>query len=197
MKVLFVFSVFAVLVCMPALSYPDVKVMLTSGREIIADTCEEEGGRLICTKMEGTFEIEKKDVVSVREIKGERNEPLSAEPSSAVPGEPENKTDVPGSDNSPDKATPPAGGQPEAMKRLEQIAQKKKELSSDRSGLVKEREQLEGDLKKAPDWMPVKQYEELTRRNAKLDEKIKLFNEEVRKLDEEEKQIVEGLRKKD
>jgi hypothetical protein len=51
----FIFSILA-LVCMPALSSADVKGTLTNGRETVADACEEEVGRFICTKMGGTFD---------------------------------------------------------------------------------------------------------------------------------------------
>jgi len=193
----FIFSIFAFLVCMPAFSSADVKVTLTSGREIIADACEEEGGRLICTKMGGTFDIEKKDVTNIREIKSGGYEPSPGEPASPQPAEPEKKTNGAPGENRQDKEKPAAGGESGAMKRLDDIAQKKKELYSEREKLVKEREQLEADLNKAPDWMPTKQYEELTKRNDQITEKIKLFNDEAVKLKEEENQIVEGLKKKD
>jgi hypothetical protein len=197
MRVLFIFFVFAALACMPSLSYSDVKVTMTNGREIIADTCEEEDGQLVCTKMGGTFNIEKKDVGSIKKIKGGENEPFSKEPASPVPAEPEKKTDdTPGASRA-DKGKPVAGGQAEAMKRLEEITQKKRELSSEREKLVKERERLDEDLKKAPDWMPTNQYEELSKRNEQFKEKMKLFNEEAGRLNEEEKRIVEGLKRKD
>lgn len=48
----FIFSILA-LVCMPALSSADVKGTLTNGRETVADACEEEVGRFICTKWGG------------------------------------------------------------------------------------------------------------------------------------------------
>jgi cell division protein FtsB len=196
MRRAFILSILLFLVCMPAFSSADVKITLTSGREIIADSCEEEGGRLICTKMGGTFDIEKKDVENIREIGSRGSEPPPGEPASPQPAEPEKKTDGAPGENRQDKEKPPAGGESGTMKRLDDIAQKKKELYSERDKLVKEREQLEADLNKAPDWMPTKQYEELTKRNDQLAEKIKLFNDEAVKLKEEEKQIVEGLKKK-
>lgn len=196
MKGLFAF-ITAVLVVVPALSYPDVMVRLTNGREIIADTCEQDGGRLICTKMGGTFEIEKKDVLGIKEIKGVREGSLPAE--KAAPAEPEKKRDNAPANVSPEKGVQGSSsvGQSEAMKRLEDIAQRKKELFSEREKLVKEREKLNADLNKAPDWMPTKQYDELNDRNARLTEKIRLFNEEAGRLSEEEKRIVEELKKKD
>jgi len=193
----FIFSILVFLVYMTAVSSADVKITLESGREIIAEACEDEGGRLICTKMGGTFDIEKKDVANIREIRSGEYEPPSDEPASSPPAEPEKKTDGAPGENPPDKEKSPAGGESGAMKRLDDIAQKKKELSSEHDKLVKEREQLEEDLKKAPDWMPTDQYEALTKRNDQLTEKIKLFNEEAVKLREEEKRIVEGLKKRD
>ena len=197
MRGLFIFSILVFLVYMPAISSADVKITLTSGREIIADACEEEGGRLICTKMGGTFDIEKKDVANMREIKSGGYESPAGEPASPESTEPGKKVDgAPGQDRQ-DKEKSPAGEQSGAMKRLEEIAQRKKELVSERDKLVKEREQLEEDLKKAPDWMNTNQYEGFTKRNDQITEKIKHFNEEAVKLKEEENQIVEGLKKKD
>lgn len=75
-------------VCMPSFSCSDIKVTLANGRGIIADTCDEEGGQLVCTKMGGTVNIEKKDVVSIRQIRSGGNEPFSVEPASPPPAEP-------------------------------------------------------------------------------------------------------------
>ncbi len=198
MKGLFALAIIPVLVSLPVLAYPDVRVKMTNGREIIADTCEQEGSRLVCTKMGGTFDIDKKDVISVKEIKGMRQESLPSE-KAAPSAEPEKKMDNTSADKSQGKVMeiPPPGSQSEAMKRLEEIAQRKRELSSEREKLVKEREQLDEDFKKAPDWMTTDKYEDLNKRNAQLTEKIKLFNEEAGRLNDEEKRIVESLKGKD
>lgn len=197
MRVLSMLFIFSALVCAPSLSYSDVKVTLTNGREIIADMCEEEGGQFVCAKMGGTFNIEKKSVGSIREMKSDRNGSSTSGPSSLSPGEPGRKTDdTPnGSHLTNEKVS--TGERGDAMKRLKEIAEKKKGLSSERVKLVKEREQLDEDLKKAADWMPVNQYEELNKRNEQFKQKMKLFNEEAGRLNEEEKRIVEGLKKKD
>lgn len=197
MKGLFTF-ITAVLVAVPSLSYADMMVKLKNGREIVADTCEQANGRLVCTKMGGTFEIEKKDVVSIKEIKGVKEGSFPAE-RAVRPAEQEKKIDNVPANVSPGKAVQESSpvGQSEALKRLEDIAQRKKELFSERERLVKEKEQLNEDLNKSPDWMPVKQFDELNDRNARLTEKIRLFNEEAGRLNDEEKQIVEDLKKKD
>lgn len=190
--------IISVLVGVPVLAYPDVIVKMRNGREIIADSCEEEGTRLVCTKMGGTFDIEKKDVVSVKGIKATHRESAPAE-KAASPAEPEKKMENAPADKGPDEVmqSPYPGGQSAAMKRLEDISQRKKELLSEREKIVKEREQLGEDLNKAPDWMPTNQFDELNKRNAQLGEKIKLFNEEVGRLNDEERRIAEGLKRKD
>ncbi len=189
--------IISVLVGVPVLAYPEVSIMMTNGREIIADTCEQEGDRLVCTKMGGTFDIEKKDVVSVKGIKTIHRESVPAE-KAASPTEPEKTMDKAPTDKSPDEVMqiPSPGGQSAAVKRLEDISQRKRELFSEREKLVKEKEQLNEDINKTPDWMPVKQYEELQERNAELDKKIKKFNEEVGELNREEKNILDESKKK-
>ncbi len=194
MRALLIFFVLAALVCIPSLSYSDVRVTLTNGREIVADACEEEGGQLLCTKMGGTFYIEKKDVESIREIKGGGSEPPSVEP---APMEPEKKKDETPGGNSQEKKKMSPEDQSGAMKRLEEITQKKRDLSLERVKLTKEREQLDEDLKKAPDWMSTGKFDELNKRNEQFKEKMKLFNEEAARLSEEEKRVVEELKKKD
>lgn len=197
MKGILALIIIWVLVSVPVLAYPDVSIKMTNGREIIADACEQEGDRLVCTKMGGTFEIEKKDVFSIKGIKGVREESAPSE-KFAPPAEPEKKMEKAPVDKSPDDVMqiPYPGGQSAAMKRLEDIAHRKRELLSEREKLVKEREQLDEDIKKAPDWMPVNQHEELQKRNAELDEKIQKYNEEVGRLSREEKDIIDISKKK-
>jgi chromosome segregation ATPase len=141
--------------------------------------------------MGGTFEIDKRDIVRISTVKGEGSddngavtpETGSAEGGTAETGNAE-KTSQDGS-GSRRKA---------AAKRLEEIRQRKSELKNEREKLSREREQLQSDIKNAPDWMPVKQYDEINRKNSDIERRIKSFNEEVRGLDAEEKGIQEELK---
>ena len=196
MKGAFFYFICAALVFLPSLTSAGVKVMLKNGREIIADSCQEEGDRLICFKMGGTFDIEKKDVESMKETSG-GHDASTGEPADDQPTEQQKKAeDAQGADRT-GKENPPAAGQTGADKRLADIMEKKKDLAAEREKLVKERQQLQEDLKKAPDWMPTKQYEELDKRNAEITEKVKRFNEEADRLNEEENRIVGSQKKKD
>jgi len=66
--------IFTLLVVFPRAAMSEVKVTLNNGREIIADSCRETGGRLVCEKMGGSFEIEKKDILDVKGSSGQRSE---------------------------------------------------------------------------------------------------------------------------
>jgi hypothetical protein len=175
---------FSAILVVPTSAFSEVKVQLKNGRTLTADFCEEAGGLVTCSKMGGTFDLEKKDILEMREISEGDGESLVA-PS------PEDKGDLQGEGKA---------GEGEALpeRTIEEIGKRKSEIAPEREKLLKEREQLQEDLKKAPEWMPVKQYEELQKRNAELDKKIKQYNEEVGRLNQEEKNIVgESGKKKD
>ncbi|MDA8432271.1 MAG: hypothetical protein M0Z60_04825 [Nitrospiraceae bacterium] len=170
------------LVLLPAIAFAGVKVELKNGRTIIADFCEETGAVLTCSKMGGSFEIEKKDIVRTREISGGGEyEGAPEAPSSPHAAEPELRA--------PEKGAQKEASPGEGTGRLEEIRKQKAAVAPEREKLLKEREKLQEELKTAPDWMPTKQYEELQKKNAELDKKIKKYNEEVGGLNREEKAI--------
>jgi hypothetical protein len=196
MRNAFLYFIFTALVFLPSLSSAGVKVLLKNGREIIADSCEGEGERLVCVKMGGTFVIEKDEIEQMKETGG-GNDAFSGGPADdRQPEQEKEPEDVRGAEGT-DKENPSVSGQTGAEKRLAEIMQKKKDLYAEREKLVKERQQFQEDLKKAPDWMPTKRYEELEKRNTEISEKIKRFNEEAARLKEEEDRLVEGRNKKD
>src|SRR5512135_2762062 len=128
MKGSFVCFILAVL-GMPSVSYADIKVTLTNGREIIADSCEWEGGRLVCTKMGGTFDIEKQDVAGVKEIKSGGYEPPSGELRPLAPAEQQKNPQSGQGDAALNKENPPTGTRSGDDKRREEFIQKKMALS--------------------------------------------------------------------
>ena len=172
-------------------SFSDVRVDLRNGRSITADDCRESGTSLLCSKMGGTFEIDKMDIVRIRTVKGggsDDNGAVAPENGSAEGGTEETGDAGKASEDGS------GSGRKAAAKRLEEIRQRKSELKNEREKLSKEREQLQSDIRNAPDWMTVKQYNEINKRNSDIEGRIKSFNEEVRGLDEEEKGIREELK---
>jgi hypothetical protein len=182
---------------LPSLVFAEVKIELKNGRTIIADFCEEAGASLACSKMGGTFDIEKKDIAKIGEISGGRGDHDVVPDGPDTPqGEEQEKTGEGKKNGRGDEQAPALEGSAGAAGRIEEIRKQKSEMAPEREKLLKEREKLQEDLKKAPDWMPVKQYEELQKRNAEINEKIKKYNEEVGRLNREEKSIVEESKNK-
>ncbi len=185
---------------LPSLVFAGVKIELKNGRTIIADSCEDTGASLACSKMGGTFDIEKKDIEKIREVSGgSTDDEVAPDGTDATQETGQGKKEPDGRDNGDRTKGAPAGaGVTGDAGRLEEIKKRKLEMAPERERLLKERQELQEDMKKAPDWMPVNQYEELQKRNAELDEKIKKFNEEVGGLDRQEKNIIDkGKEKKD
>jgi hypothetical protein len=172
-----IFLLLFLLVAAPSV-FSEVEILMKNGAEIRAGGCERDDGRFKCFKDDGTFYLEENDVVRISNAEGVRKDVPMAE----SPLLEERKSD------------PPQDGKTGPERRLEQIRQRKSELMSGRERLVGERLKLQEDIKNAADWMPVKQFEELKRRNAVLDEKIGTFNEEVTSLAEEEKRLAESMK---
>ena len=194
--VLFIFS----LALLPSLTFAGVKIELKNGRTITADSCEDAGGVFMCSRMGGTFDIEKKDIVKISEKTG-GSEDYDAVPDGAdtlQQADQEKKDGGKKDDGDQMKEAPTGGGAPNVDSRAADRRRRRAELSAEYEALMKEREQLQEDLKKAPDWLPVNRYQDLQRRNAELNVKIRKYTEEVDRLNREEKNIVdENKEKKD
>jgi DNA repair exonuclease SbcCD ATPase subunit len=179
------FLVAALAVCvLPSPSAAAVRIELKNGGTIIADECRESDGKLLCYKMGGTFELEKQDISSVQKTTAEEG---IEEQGVSAPEEPE-ATSASKTDKS---AEHPAS---EAEKRLEQITQRKRALQPEREKLIRDREHLQDEVKKAPDWMTTDRFAALKKKISTLDERIKDFNDEVQKLNQEEKTIRDSIK---
>jgi chromosome segregation ATPase len=171
----------------PSLSPAAVRIELNNGGTISADECRESDGKLLCYKMGGTFEIEKRDIASIKETSPRESiEEEEASPSA----QPEAKERAAERDKAAGVKHPGAG----ARKRLEQITERKRALQPEREKLIRERENRREEVKKAPDWMTTDKYDDLKKRISALDEKIKGFNDEVKQLNQEEKTILDSLK---
>ena len=192
--VLFIFS----FVLLPSLTFAGVKIELKNGRTITADSCEDAGGVFTCSKMGGTFDIEKKDIVKISEISGgsEDYDAVPEGPDTLQQTDQEKKDGAKKDDGDQMREVPGGGGAPNADSRAADRRRRRAELSAEYGTLMKEREQLQEDLKKAPDWLPVNRYQDLQKRNAELNVKIRKYTEEVDRLNREEKNIVDESKEK-
>lgn len=194
--------IFTLLVVFPPAVMSEVKISLKNGRDIIVDSCKDSNGKLVCEKMGGSFEIEKKDVLETKGITIERS------PSKQVP---ENKTgqEAESGGREPVKsesdlkgAEKQLGGtlikglNPEDEKRLDQITRKKFEYQAERQLLITERERLHEDIKNTGLIKNQEQFDAIKKRIADLETRINMFNEDVRKLNEEERKILGSSKSK-
>jgi hypothetical protein len=167
-------------------SFSGVKIELRNGGNITADSCSESGTSLLCYKMGGSFSIDRRDIASMKTTEGSVADE-DAGPSPEAAAKSVTKEDA---ENSRKASTDDAGAaQKPPAGRLEEIGKRKSELVNERENLVRERLRLQEDTKKAPDWMLPERYDELNKRNADIDARIKRFNEEVKELNDEEKKI--------
>jgi hypothetical protein len=180
-----------VLVTYPSPSHSAVQIIFRNGRSMTADSCQEADGRFICYKMGGTFELEKEDIATIRVI---QNGDRGADVQAAEPEDKKQPADTPPSSKTEEDKKVEGGGKSsqtgeDSKADLNRITQRKSELITEREKLLKDRQQLQDDLKSKPEWMPVKDFDDLKKRNSELDERIKTFNEEVDRLNAEEQKI--------
>ncbi len=85
---------------------------------------------------------------------------------------------------------------PEEEERLDQITQRKLVLQQEREKLIKERQQLHDDVKNTEVIRNQAQLDALKNSISDLETRINAFNEEVKKLNEEEQKILDSSKNK-
>lgn len=179
------------LLLVPSFAMAQVKISMKNGMDIFAEECREESDRLVCYKMGGSFEIEKKDIRAVKNVSpgGEVMQDIRREDAASAGAKDQGKKGENNKQAVAKKEGTSASGTVSSVdkKAADADAQKMQALQSEREKLVKERQQLQEDIKKAPDWMSSKQYDELNKRNVELEDKIKKYNEDAGKLTEQDK----------
>lgn len=189
--------VFLVFLFSPVLSFSEVVISLKNGREIIAESCGETKGSLVCQKMGGSFEIDKKDVLTVKGIAigHASSSQVSEEIKGQGPESGEKETFKSEEDLKGDEKQPNGdlvkGLKPDEEKRLGQINMKKIEYQAERQRLINDRQQLQEDLKNTG-LISKAELDALNKRIADLETRLNTFNEEVRKLNEEGRKILES-----
>ncbi len=175
-----------------------VMVTLKSGKIIMANACREFGSQLRCDMPDGVVEVERKDIESIKEIKIVKRFAVAPQPTAATAAGTDKKDESGKASATANLPAQPGNGKlvsdltPEQIKRLDQITERKTILLPERERLIKEREQLHEDVKNMGMIRKQAQYDDLKRRIADLDVKIIGFNDEVKKLNEEEKTIIES-----
>jgi hypothetical protein len=177
--------IFTLLVVFPLAAMSEVKVTLKNGRDIIADSCSYSRDKLICEKMGGTFEIEKKDIADRKEVTIKRQETPSS-PEEGAPSEKPASAEKNANQGS-------EGGRADFKMRLEEINQTKKELIPVRESLAKERERLNAEAKAQGTVLSPDVAASYKKKFNEIDAKINSFNKEIKKLNEEEQTVLHDM----
>jgi hypothetical protein len=183
----FISLALALLILTPALSSAGVKVTLKNGRTVYANWCKETGGKLFCDVAGGTFEIDRKDIVGMMDTTSQASEPASLQEPAAAAGEKQPKPVL-----KQGEVTIVRGLTPEQIKRLDQINERKAVLQPERDKLIKERDQLHEDVKNMGVVRYQSQIDSVKQRIADIEARIIAFNDEVKKLNEEESRLLTG-----
>lgn len=197
MKIVKIIAGISMLFLMPALSSAEVRISLSNGRSIIADACRDSDGKIICNVSSGIVEISRQDIKSMDEVKIQRQqeflEPTEISDSAAEKKKAVEKpaVDAKGPESS-DNARLPGGLTAAQIKRLDEITERKTVLKPEREKLIKEREQLHEDVKNQAMIRTQAEFDSYKKRIADLEAKIIGFNDEVKKLNEEEKSIIDS-----
>ena len=179
----------------------EVKITLKNGRSFIVDSCREAKGKFVCEVQGGTMELDRADIAGIRDVKVQRN--LPAEAASEPEGQPDGNKgqDKPEAEK---KSAPEQNGEgklvrgltPEQIKRLDEITERKTVLKPEREKLIKERDQLHEDVKNAGVVRTQEQIDAITQRVKELEARINGFNDEVKRLNDEENELIAASGKK-
>lgn len=170
-----------------------VMITLKSGKVILADACTKFGSLLSCDMPGGAVELEQEDIESIKEIKIVQRFTPEPQPTAAGTDKKDESGKTAANANS---SAQPGDGKlvrdltPEQIKRLDEIVERKTVLKPERERLIKEREQFHEDVKNMGMIRKQGQINDLQKRIDGLEAKINAFNDEVKKLNEEESGIL-------
>ncbi len=179
---------------LPVPSFSEVKIFLSNGRVIMADSCRDTKDKLICEKMGGTFAFDKAEIMKTENITIERSTTTEVSPADTQASDVKQEAPQTGEVKSEVRTNAEAGTgsfTPEQTKRIDEIEKKRSEYTAEREKLAKEREQLHAEVKAVGVIQTQAKYDEIQKKISDLDIRIKAFNDSVNKLNEE----ISGLTK--
>jgi len=166
----------------PTGSSAGTEIVLKNGRTIMADSCRNSNGRLLCEKNGGSFALDKRDIADVKE-RTRKIYDGSPEPAEAVP-------DDKHAEDEKHAGKAEKAGLAEQKMRLEAITKRKEALIAEREQLIHQRTALHNEYNSQRDLLGPEVLESYQSRFDELDAKIARFNEEVRALNKEEQGLL-------
>lgn len=158
-----------------------IRITLRNGKSIIAEICRDRDGKLVCEKADGLFEVERQDVVEIREVK------VAPEVREQFVLTQASQPEKAGEAKKPDekKAAGQAGVTSDQAKRLDELEKRRTELTTEGDQIAKDREKLRADIQALGITKSRTIADEYQQRINALDERIKIHNERVNTLNNE------------
>ncbi|MEK6582468.1 MAG: hypothetical protein AABZ25_08810 [Nitrospirota bacterium] len=175
-------------------AFAGYKIILKNGRGFNVGNYTETDGKIrFYIDGAGLIELDRNSIESIKQIKGGRLLGESA-PEDAV------KQDSTVGSDSQRESQPTAEKGEGALSRKEaiknsliEIGKKKEELGLVDKKIAEDRKKLEEDIKKEGMVTSIREKREFEKRAAEITERIRKFNEELNKVDEEEARFVKEL----
>ena len=183
MKKIISLILFFTLLVISGPSYADYKIVLKNGREFVVEEYKESGGKIKFYKGGGEIEIDKNSIKDIKKVKA----PKTTEETdySGIIRYDQTEKQAPEGKENEAKAKSAA-----AESRLKEIAKKKTEMREEEEKLKAEGKKLEEDIRKEGKTISIRKKREIEHQYSELSTKIKNFNEELSKLEQEEEQLL-------
>lgn len=170
-------------------SYAQITFTLKDDSTVTAYSCNDTGASFVCAGESGTFEVMKTDIKSMKE-EGAEEAPAGAGEPGAPAGEPEGQQ--------PPAEQPAAGmslkgATPEQLQRLQEIDKRKAQMQAERKVLIDEQMKLNEDVKNMKTIRTKAELDAVNKRITEIETRISAFNNEVNRLDAEEKKILDAI----
>ncbi|MDO9288631.1 MAG: hypothetical protein Q7T83_07560 [Thermodesulfovibrionales bacterium] len=174
-------------------AFASYKIILKNGKDFTVSNYTEADGKIRFYMNGGLIELDRSIIESIKQIKA-RSGTYESAPEDAV-----KKDSTVGSDSQREAQPTAEKGEgvktkkQDAESRLREIAKKKEEMKAEAGKLSEEKKKIEEDIKKEGMVTSIRAKREFEKRAAEITERIRKFNEELNRVDDEEARLVKEL----
>lgn len=187
------------LIAMPV--FAGYKIVLKNGKGFTVNNYTEADGKIRFYMGGGLIELDRSIIESIREIKS-RSSTYESAPEETVKQDPTVGIDslrkaYPAAEKGKDSQTKGDGAQTkrqEITDRLKEIGKKKEALGLEDKKIADDRKKLEDDKQKEGRVTSIPKKREFEKRADEISDKIRKFNEELNRLDDEEGKLIKELK---
>lgn len=170
-----------ILLTFPSDALSAYRIVLKNGSSIIVESYKKIDGRIQFFKSGGMMEIDRADIVEIKEIQSTyTEEPVEKEQEQVAPA-------------SPVTPSPEFLSDDEIRQRLEEIQKEKEILKEEASLVTEEIEKLNQDIKKEGRVLAIRKKRELEKKKEELEKSVRELNTRIEELNKEEDELLRKL----